>query len=358
MLNLVNNCRIIFTGVSREVFIMERSIRENTEAWEWERLSEYAAKADQSQGRQYPEPHCNIRTAFQRDRDRIVHSKAFRRLKDKTQVFLSPEGDHYRTRLTHTLEVSQISRTIARALRLNEDLTEAIALGHDLGHTPFGHCGEAILSQIHPSGFEHNQQSIRVVDLLEKREKHRRGLNLTEEVRNGILNHRGPETPSTLEGQIVKISDRIAYINHDIDDAVRAGVLSLETLPASAVRIFGGSHSQRLNSMILDLIACSQGRDVILMSPEKEAALKDLRDFMFQTVYTNSEAKKDEAKAQQVLKALYMHFSENPEGMPTEYYQDYLQGYGIESVKDFLAGMSDRYAINLYKEIYIPKYWV
>ncbi len=337
---------------------MDRTIRENTEAWEWERLSVYAAKADQSKGRQHPEPDCHIRTAFQRDRDRIVHSKAFRRLKDKTQVFLSPEGDHYRTRLTHTLEVSQISRTIARALRLNEDLTEAIALGHDLGHTPFGHCGEAILAQIHPTGFEHNQQSIRVVDVLEKRDKHKRGLNLTEEVRSGILNHRGPDTPSTLEGQIVKLSDRIAYINHDIDDAVRAGVLTLDALPASAVRLFGKSHSERLNSMILDLVACSQGKDCILMSPEKQVALKDLREFMFQTVYTNSEAKRDEAKAQQVLKALYEHFSENPAELPPEYYQDYCEEHGVESVKDYLAGMSDRYAINLYKEIFLPKYWV
>lgn len=337
---------------------MDRTIRENTEAWEWERLSEFAAKADQSQGRLYPEPHCHIRTAYQRDRDRIVHSKAFRRLKDKTQVFLSPEGDHYRTRLTHTLEVSQIARTIARALRLNEDLTEAIALGHDLGHTPFGHCGEAILNEIHPGGFEHNQQSLRVVDVLEKRDRHRRGLNLTQEVRSGILNHRGHETPNTLEGQIVKISDRIAYINHDIDDAIRAGVLSVGALPEAAVRIFGLSHSERLNSMILDLIASSQGKDAIFMSPEKQEGLKELRAFMFETVYTNPEAKRDEVKAQQILKALYEHFSENPEGMPAEYYQDYCQEYGVESVKDFLAGMSDRYAINLYKEIYLPKYWV
>lgn len=337
---------------------MNRTIRENTEAWEWERLSEYAAKADQSRGRHYPEPHCHIRTAFQRDRDRIVHSKAFRRLKDKTQVFLSPEGDHYRTRLTHTLEVSQISRTIARALRLNEDLTEAIALGHDLGHTPFGHCGEAILDVIHPTGFEHNRQSIRVVEVLEKRDKHRRGLNLTQEVLNGILNHRGPETPVTLEGQIVKIADRIAYINHDIDDAVRAGVLTLEALPETAVKLFGKSHSERLNSMILDLVASSQGKDSIRMSPEKQDALAGLREFMFRTVYTNPEAKRDEAKAQQVLKALYEHFKENPEGMPLEYYQDYCQEHGIESVKDYLAGMSDRYAINLYKEIFLPRYWV
>lgn len=337
---------------------MVGTIRENTEAWEWERLSEHAAKADQSKGRRYPEEECHIRTPFQRDRDRIVHSKAFRRLKDKTQVFLSPEGDHYRTRLTHTLEVSQIARTIARALRLNEDLTEAIALGHDLGHTPFGHCGEAILDQIHPTGFEHNQQSIRVVEVLEKRDKHRRGLNLTEEVRNGILNHRGPELPTTLEGQIVKISDRIAYINHDIDDAVRAGVLTLDALPPAAVKLFGKSHSERLNSMILDLVSCSQGKTLIDMCPEKKDALGELRDFMFATVYTNSEAKRDEAKAQQVLKALYEHFREAPEGMPLEYYQDYCQEHGIESVKDYLAGMSDRYAINLYKEIFLPKYWL
>lgn len=351
--------KICKSGVlGNEVLIMDRTIRENTEAWEWERLSEYAAKADQSIGREYPEPDCHIRTAFQRDRDRIVHSKAFRRLKDKTQVFLSPEGDHYRTRLTHTLEVSQISRTIARALRLNEDLTEAIALGHDLGHTPFGHCGEDILNQIHPSGFEHNRQSIRVVEVLEKRGDHRRGLNLTEEVRDGILNHRGPDRPTTLEGQIVKLSDRIAYINHDIDDAIRAGVLTSEALPASAVDLFGRTHSERLNSMILDLVASSQGKNFISMSQEKQVGLMALREFMFQTVYTNSEAKRDEVKAQQILKALYIHFSENPDGMPQEYYQDYCEEHGIESVKDYLAGMSDRYAINLYKELFLPRYWI
>lgn len=340
------------------MFVINHTIRESTEALEWERLSEYAAKADQSHGRQFEEEDCHIRTAFQRDRDRIVHSKAFRRLKDKTQVFLSPEGDHYRTRLTHTLEVSQISRTIARALRLNEDLTEAIALGHDLGHTPFGHCGEAILNSIHPTGFEHNRQSIRVVEVLERRDKHRRGLNLTEEVRNGILNHRGPDIPTTLEGQIVKISDRIAYINHDIDDAIRAGVLSHDELPDNAVRIFGRSHSARLNSMIMDMVENSQGRNCIVMSLAKQEALKELREFMFKTVYTNSEAKRDEAKAQQILKALYEHFRDNPEGLPPEYYQDYCQEHGIESVKDYLAGMSDRYAINLYKELFLPKYWV
>lgn len=337
---------------------MNRTIRENTEAWEWERLSRYARKATESTGRDYNEPECNIRTVYQRDRDRIVHSKAFRRLKDKTQVFLSPEGDHYRTRLTHTLEVSQISRTVARALQLNEDLTEAIALGHDLGHTPFGHCGEAILSSIHPAGFEHNRQSLRVVDVLERREKHRRGLNLTMEVRDGILNHRGSETPFTLEGQIVKLADRIAYINHDIDDAIRAGVLAADALPQNAVEVFGDSHSQRLNAMIMDLIYNSFEQDRIRMSPKSETALDALRTFMFKNVYTNPEAKKDEAKAQQVLQSLYVHFSENPGDMPLEYYQDYCQSHGAESVKDYLAGMSDRYAINLYKELFLPKYWV
>lgn len=336
---------------------MTRTIRESTEQWEWERLSQYAARADRTRGRRHPEPDCNIRTAYQRDRDRIVHSKAFRRLKDKTQVFLSPEGDHYRTRLTHTLEVSQISRTIARALRLNEDLTEAIALGHDLGHTPFGHCGEAILNEIHPTGFEHNCQSIRVVEHLERRHSHRRGLNLTEEVLDGILNHRGEGVPISLEGQIVKVSDRIAYLNHDIDDAIRAGVLQGDALPAEAVRLFGGSHSERLNSMILNLVETSQNQPAIRMSQEQEEAMKALRAFMFRTVYTNPEAKRDEVKAQQVLKALYEHFRENPEGMPLEYYQDYVQGQGIESVKDYLAGMSDRYAINLYKDLFLPKYW-
>jgi len=320
-------------------------------------LSPLAAKAADSLGRVHEEEPCEIRTDFQRDRDRIVHSKAFRRLKHKTQVFLSPEGDHYRTRLTHTLEVSQISRTISRALNLNEDLTEAIALGHDLGHTPFGHCGEEVLNRIHPGGFEHNQQSLRIVEILEKRKPEREGLNLTFEVRDGILNHRGPVEPATLEGQIVKISDRIAYINHDIDDAVRAGVLDLSDLPESTSRIFGRSQSERLNTMILDLIHVSQGQKKVAMSPEKMEALLELRDFMFRNVYLNITAKKDENKAQRVLEALYRHFADHPDSMPDEYYQESLKTDSMESAKDYIAGMSDRYAINIYKELFLPKYW-
>ncbi len=334
------------------------SIRERIELLERQTLSERATFASNSRGREIEEKPCDIRTIFQRDRDRIIHSKAFRRLKHKTQVFLSPEGDHYRTRLTHTLEVSQISRTIARALRLNEDLTEAIALGHDLGHTPFGHCGEAKLSEIHPGGFEHNRQSLRVVDFLEKRKTGMNGLNLSEEVRDGILNHRGSDCPLTLEGQIVKASDRIAYINHDIDDAVRAGVLKLEELPQKHLDVLGRSHSERINFLIRDMIDYSFSNDHIGFSRHVDYAFLELRKYMFDHVYLNLEAKKEEAKAMAVIASLYSYFSDFPEHMPQDHYERYLNSEGIDAVKDYVAGMTDRYAVQKYKTLFVPNFWV
>lgn len=333
-------------------------LREQHEAFEKQHLSPKATCAIDSKGRRLDEEKCPIRTDFQRDRDRILHSKSFRRLKHKTQVFLSPEGDHYRTRLTHTLEVSQISRTISGALNLNNDLTEAIALGHDLGHTPFGHCGEDRLNRIHPNGFKHNVQSLRVVDFLERRNKSKFGLNLSYEVRDGILNHNGSGIPETLEGQIVKICDRVAYLNHDIDDAVRAGVLILTDIPKEISDILGHSHGERINTLILDLIENSYDLDHIAMSPEREKAFNDLRKFMFHNVYLNKEAKKEEARAEFIVESLYDYYIKNPEQMPLERFEDYQEGEGIESVKDYVASMSDRYAVNKYKELFIPKFWL
>ena len=333
------------------------SIRERTEAMERLFLSERATRSSQSQGRQVPEPQCEIRTVFQRDRDRILHSKAFRRLKHKTQVFLSPEGDHYRTRLTHTLDVSQIARTIARALRLNEDLTEAIALGHDLGHTPFGHCGEMELDEIHPGGFDHNQQSLRVIDLLEIRSDGRRGLNLTYEVRDGILSHSGGNRPMTLEGQAVSFSDRIAYINHDIDDALRAGVLKASDLPKEHLALLGQTHSQRINTLIVDVVNHSRGRDQLTFSPEIAGAFTALRQFMFDHVYLNLDAKKEEKKARVVLRMLYEYYRDHPEEMPEEYLELFKGAEGIEAVKDYVSGMTDRYAVQLYQKLFVPDFW-
>lgn len=332
------------------------NVREHQEALEHEILSPFGSKADESRGRKTEEAPCEFRTAYQRDRDRIIHSKSFRRLKHKTQVFLSPEGDHYRTRLTHTLEVSQISRTIARALRLNEDLTEAIAMGHDLGHTPFGHCGEQELEQVHESGFRHNVQSLRVVEYLERNSKNRIGLNLTEEVRDGILNHTGDQMPFTMEGRIVKMCDRIAYINHDIDDAIRGGILRSEDIPRKYLHLIGTSHSQRINTLIKDVIQSSDGKMDILMSEDIQAAFSDLRHFMFERVYLNKEAKKEEVKARYIVKSLYRYFSEHPKALPAERYEDYSL-VGNEAVKDYIAGMTDRYAVKKYKSIYLPKFW-
>lgn len=332
-------------------------LRLQQEAFELDYLSEFAQKSINTKGRRLFEEPCPVRTEYQRDRDRILHSKSFRRLKHKTQVFLSPEGDHYRTRLTHTLEVSQIARTIARALRLNEDLTEAIALGHDLGHTPFGHCGEDRLNKIHPGGFDHNAQSLRVVDFLERRNKSLFGLNLTEEVRNGILRHSGKILPDTLEGQVVKFCDRIAYLNHDIDDAVRANVLNPDKIPKHIIDEIGATHGIRINALIMDLVENSHGKSIISLSKAKEIAFLELRAFMFENVYYNNEAKSEESRAEHIVETLYYYFLEHPDQMPDERYEDYTNGEDNESVKDYVASMSDRYAVNLYKDLFIPKFW-
>jgi dGTPase len=306
-----------------------------------------------SKGRHVKEEKCEIRTDFQRDRDRILHSKAFRRLKHKTQVFIAPEGDHYRTRLTHTLEVSQIARTIARALRLNEDLTEAIALGHDLGHTPFGHSGERVLNELHPGGFKHNEQSLRVVDILEGGT----GLNLTYEVRDGILNHTGSLTAETLEGRIVAFSDRIAYINHDIDDALRGGILKIDDIPKECLSELGYSHKERINRMIKDIIYESAGKNSISMSEGVKKATDALREFMFDNVYIGSKAKTEEKKTRNIIEALYNYYVKNPEELPIESIKTTAEKNIERCVCDYIAGMSDRFAINTFKKLFIPSSW-
>jgi dGTPase len=317
---------------------------------EAQQLSPQAQLAANSRGRVRPEKKCSVRTDFQRDRDRIIHSKAFRRLKHKTQVFISPEGDHYRTRLTHTLEVAQIARTIARALRLNEDLTEAIALGHDLGHTPFGHTGEEALNDVYPGGFRHNEQSLRVVDVLEGE----CGLNLTFEVRDGIINHSGERRALTLEGQIVYFADRIAYINHDIDDALRAGVISAGELPFEPLQILGHSHSQRINCMVSDLIKTGRNSGDIQMSSAVDKATVKLRQFLFDFVYIGSEAKKDENKARNLIKQLYAHFAAHPEQLPREYIRA-SQGKMERAACDYIAGMTDRFAKVEFLRCFFPR---
>ncbi len=334
------------------------NIREKTEELENILLSPKAIKSKYSQGRIRSEGKCNIRTEFQRDRDRIIHSKAFRRLKHKTQVFIAPEGDHFRTRLTHTLEVSQIARTIGRSLRLNEDLIEAISLGHDLGHTPFGHTGEKILDDLHPGGFKHNEQSLRVVDLLENK-KDKAGLNLTYEVREGIKNHSGDILSETLEGQIVKYADRIAYINHDIDDAIRAGVIKSSDIDKELVQILGTSHGERINNMILDTIENSLDKDKIMMSKEIGNATLKLREFMFDNVYYNNYAKSEESKAQYIIEELYKYYLKNSEKLPKENIEIYKDSdHKLEDmICDYIAGTTDRYAVNLFYNIFIPKPW-
>ena len=325
---------------------------------EYEILSPLAAKAAETRGRVREEEKCSLRTEYQRDRDRIIHSKAFRRLMHKTQVFLAPEGDHFRTRLTHTLEVAQISRTVARALALNEDLTEAIALGHDLGHTPFGHNGEMVLNEIHDGGFRHNEQSLRVVDVLEEHDG-KRGMNLTAEVRDGILNHTGKGVPFTLEGQIVKICDRIAYINHDIDDALRSGVISDDDLPAECISQLGERHSVRIDTLVKDLIENSDGKDRIALSDSRALYMDRLRQFMFANVYHNKRVKRDEdvEKVRNIITSLYGYYIENPDRMPPVM-EDMVKEYGIrEAAKDHVAAMTDRYAINIYSEKFVPKGW-
>ncbi|MCI8566133.1 MAG: deoxyguanosinetriphosphate triphosphohydrolase [Lachnospiraceae bacterium] len=332
------------------------SIREILEERERETLSPYASLAMDSAGRDFEEEPCDIRTVYQRDRDRILHCKSFRRLKHKTQVFLSPEGDHYRTRLTHTLEVAQIARTIARALRLNEDLTEAIALGHDLGHTPFGHAGEAALDKVCAGGFAHYKQSVRVVEVVEKKGL---GLNLTKEVRDGILNHRTSGHPSTLEGQIVRLSDKIAYINHDIDDAIRAGLMTEEGLPREMTDVLGHSVRERLNTLIHDVIVNSFGRPAIVMSSDRERAMKALRVYMFENLYLNPIPKREDHKAQNLLKELYGYYTDKPEELPEEYRE--MMERRKDSVErvvcDYIAGMSDSFAISKYEELFVPQAW-
>jgi dGTPase len=330
--------------------------RLDSERREYEILSPYAAKAAESRGRARPETPCSYRTDFQRDRDRIIHSKALRRLWDKTQVFIAPEGDHYRKRLTHTFEVSQISRSIARGLMLNEDLTEAIALGHDLGHTPFGHSGEQFLGERHRGGFKHNEQSLRVVDVLESHGGER-GMNLTAEVRDGILGHTGEHMPYTLEGRVVRISDRIAYINHDIDDAIRAGIIGEGDLPADSARVLGDSTSKRIDTLVTDMIVTSDGRGDIALSDGRWKAMDDLRTYMFENVYFNPAVKKEEElmEIRHIIGALYDHFLEHQEDIPPEY-RGMIPEYGVEEmVKDHIAGMTDHYAVETYERIFIPK---
>lgn len=361
------------------------TIREKQEDWERRYLSRYASLSVESRGRDTEEPPCDLRPIYQRDRDRIIHSKSFRRLKDKTQVFLSPEGDHYRTRLTHTLEVSQNARTIARALRLNEDLTEAIALGHDLGHTPFGHAGERALSAAlwelregeltaaglkgtqeyaqqlleadgkHKTMFHHNEQSIRVVERLEKKGK---GLNLTWEVRDGIRNHRSACVPSTMEGKVVRLADKIAYINHDIDDAMRAGIISEENLPKSCTDILGHTTRDRINSMIHDIVKNSEEEPAIMMSEPIESAMRELRNYMFEHVYFNPKAKGEEVRAESMIRQLFWYYYENPKELPEEYLHMIEAGEKTEVVVcDYIAGMTDSYAVHTFGDIFVPKAW-
>ncbi len=317
-------------------------------------LSEYAFFTSKTKGRQVPIPPCPNRTEFQRDRDRIIHSKSFRRLMHKTQVFFSPVDEHYRTRLTHSLEVTQIARIIARALRLNEDLTEAIAVGHDLGHTPFGHAGEEALRKCFSPDFSHNEQSLRVVDVLERDGK---GLNLTYEVRDGIVNHTGSRMACTLEGVVVKYADRIAYINHDIDDAVRAGILSLDDISPEILKVLGRGHSERINTLVSSLIENSVDRNEISMGKDVAEAMHELRAFLFDHVYRNSIAKAEEDKAKSLLISLFEYYVEHPEQMPDAYLRNLERDGARRCACDFVAGMTDRYAIRTYESLFIPEVW-
>lgn len=326
------------------------TIREELEEREREYLSPLAVCSADTQGRDRPMQPCPLRTEFQRDRDRILHCKSFRRLKFKTQVFIAPEGDHYRTRLTHTLEVSQVARTIARALRLNEDLTEAIALGHDLGHTPFGHIGERSLDRLTHDGFRHNEQSLRLVEVLEGGE----GLNLTKEVRDGIVHHSGAGKPATLEGECVARADRIAYINHDIDDAIRAGVLREFELPQELLRILGETHGQRINTMISDLVRESKDQPHLSMSPEIQEASDELRKFLFEKVYMDTWREAEESRCDHVIASLFQYFMDHPGKMPLEYVQIAYRDGTERAVTDYLACMTDRYALRTYESIFIP----
>ncbi|MGF7011397.1 dGTP triphosphohydrolase [Lachnospiraceae bacterium PF1-22] len=331
------------------------TIREQLERREYEYLSPYAAKSQDSKGRKMVEAECDIRPVFQRDRDRILHSKSFRRLKQKTQVFLLPKGDHYRTRLTHTLEVSQNARTVAKALRLNEDLVEAIALGHDVGHTPFGHAGERALNKVTGGNFAHNEQSVRVLD---KIEKHGVGLNLTWEVLDGIVNHKTSGTPFTLEGQIVRLSDKIAYINHDIDDAIRGGIIEEEDIPKALKAVLGASSKVRLDTMIHDVITSSMDQDRISMSAEVDSAMIELRKFMFDNVYLNPKAKSEEDKAVAMITKLYDYYLAHLEILPNEYQLALEAGESKERIVcDYIAGMTDNYAVKKFEEFFVPQAW-
>ncbi len=326
--------------------------REEREALEHRILAPGAAFADESRGRRTPEEACSLRTCFQRDVDRITYSKSFRRLKHKTQVFLSPEGDHYRTRMTHTLEVSRIARSIARALKLNEDLTEAIALGHDLGHTPFGHAGERALRKLCPGGFAHNEQSLRVADRLEKEG---RGLNLCFEVRDGILCHTGERLPATREGAIVRLSDRIAYVNHDTDDAVRAGIMREEDIPASVREVIGTSFGERIDTVIRDVAASSDTE--IRMSLPVAWAMDEFRSFMFEAVYRNPRAKSEESKVEGILSALFEYYSAEADRLPPDFRQVAEEEGLARAACDYIAGMTDQFAVHSYTEIFIPGGW-
>ena len=332
---------------------MEKSIREITVDIEHKTLSPFACFSDETKGRKRDEALCPVRTEFQRDRDRIIHSSSFRRLKHKTQVFLSPEGDYYRTRLTHTLEVAQIARTMARALRLNEDLTEAIALGHDLGHTPFGHAGERALDGISPFGFKHYIQSVRVADVIEKDGK---GLNLTEEVLNGIICHTKGEQAFTLEGRLVRLADRIAYLNHDIDDAERAGVMTENDIPEEIKSVLGYSKSKRINTLVMSAIENS--RDDIVLESAVQGAFDELHDFMFKNVYTNPVCKGEEYKAVDMLGWLYDFYFKNPDKLSPEM-KKIVETEGVDrAVTDYIAGMTDRYAVKVFNDLFVPKSWL
>ena len=332
------------------------TIREELENLEHLQLDKRASFADETKGRLHPEEAKaeDVRTAYQRDTDKIVHSKSFRRLMHKTQVFLNPEGDHYRTRMTHTIEVTRIARTIAKALNLNEDLAEAAAMGHDLGHTPFGHAGEVALSEAMGQPFRHNEQSLRVVDILENDGA---GLNLTYEVRMGILGHTGPFVPETMEGQIVRWADRMAYVNHDIDDAIRAGILDGTDIPKFVLKTLGTTHSARINTLVCDMITASREEGKIVLSPKIEKALQELREFMFDRVYRNPVAKGEETKAREMLKRLYDYYYNHPEALPADF-QPQMSVEGMErTVCDYIAGMTDNYAVDKYTEIFIPSGW-
>ncbi len=330
------------------------SIRERIEQEERNRLSPYAVLSSETKGRDRVEEPCIYRTAFQRDRDRVIHCKAFRRLKHKTQVFIAPMGDHYRTRLTHTLEVTQIARSIARALRLNEDLTEAMSLAHDLGHTPFGHTGEDMLDKLCKGGFRHYSQSLRVVEVLEKDGQ---GLNLTKEVRDGIANHTGNHQPATLEGVVLKFADKIAYVNHDIDDAMRAGVLNESDIPKELVGALGKTHSDRIDALITNIIETSLDKDKVCMTPEVEQTFMALRDFMFAKVYDYPQKRNEERKANYIIEAMFHHFTTHTEQLPEEYRASLARWETDRIVCDYIAGMSDDYAVSTYNSIFVPKSW-